>query len=208
MTPKRRLFFGVPPGQWLAVFIIIVLMYAILFPVFQHVQEHNPRFSCQSRLKQISLAYAQYLQDGDDTFPAGTNAAGNGWAGKLYPYTRSTYVYRCPDDPANVPFVSYAENQNVVRKSISDFANPAGTVTLYEFTTLNCDPSKAETISATGLSAPQDSKRHDSPQYPFGLNFLLADGHVKMLTPGQVSNGMGAVPPTRKGNYLATFAVK
>ncbi len=207
MTPKRRPLFGIPPGQWFTVFAIIILVYAILYPVF-HQMPHGNRSACQSNLKQLGLALIQYEQDADENFPSGVNAGGNGWAGQLYPFTKSTGVYKCSDDPHDGSFISYAENRNVVKQYAGNFLDPQGTVALYEFTTLNCDPSKPETISATGLSAPQNNNRHSSPQSPFGLNFLLADGHVKYLTPRQVSGGASAVPPTHKGNYLATFAVK
>lgn len=90
-------------------------------------------------------------------------------------------------------------------KTLTD---PTATVALYEFSTLNCDPSTPEAVSATGLSAPQDSTRHDPKT--FALNFLLADGHVQMLTPAQVSNGPGAVSPKTLplGKMIRTFAVK
>lgn len=87
-------------------------------------------------------------------------------------------------------------------------ANPAATIADYEFSTLNCDPSTPETVSAIGISAPQDSARHNSQT--FGLNFLMADGSVKWLIPAQVSNGPGAARsrslPSRK--MVKTFAVK
>ena len=207
MKPKRRLLFGIPIGQWLAVFVIVALMYAILFPVFQKVHEHSGP-GCASNMKQLGLAFIQYTQDADGSFPPGVNAAGSGWAGQLYPYARSQYVYRCPNDDHDGLFISYAENRNIARQNYEKFTNPAGTITLYEFTTLNCDPSKPETVSATGLNAPQDSTRHSRPQSPFGLNFGFADGHVKYLTPGQVSGGSNAISPTHKGKYLATFAVR
>lgn len=156
-------------------------------------------------MKQLGLAYVQYEQDYDDSLPPGVNVAGNGWAGQLYPYTKSVGVYYCPDDAHDSAFISYAENQNLVRLNVGKLANPAATIAAYEFTTLGCDPSTPEAISATGLSAPQDSTRHDAKT--FGMIFLLTNGHVKLLTPKQVSNGAEAVPPTRKGNYLATFAV-
>lgn len=206
MTPKRRPLFGIPPRQWFAVFAVIVLMYAILFPVFQKVHEGNGRDYCQSNLKQLGLALIQYEQDADETYPPGINTAGNGWGGQIYYFIKSTGIYKCPKDAQEGNFISYAENQNTVKQSVSNFADPRGTVALYEFTTLNCDPSQPETISTTGLSAPQNSARHDSQT--FGLNFLFVDGHVKRLTPGQVSGGANAVPPTHRGSYLATFAVK
>ena len=208
MPPKRRLLFGIPPGQWFAVSVIIVLLYAILYPVYGPHPQIIRRIGCQSNLKQLGLAYVQYEQDADGIFPSGLNAAGNGWAGQLYPYARTTYIYRCPDDSAEIPFISYAENQNIVRQKLANLPDPHSTVALYGFTTLNCDPTKAETVSATGLNAPQNSTRHSRSQSPFGLNFLLADGHVKYLSPGQVSNGASAVPPTHIEGYSATFAVK
>ncbi len=208
MPPKRRLLFGIPPGQWLAVIVIIALMYAILFPVFQHVQHRDGRFSCQSNMKQLGLAYAQYEQDDDGVLPSGVNAAGNGWAGQLYPYVKSKLAYRCRDDAHDSSFISYAENQNLVRLRVKTLPNPAATVVLYEFSTLNCDPSTPEAISATGLSAPQDSTRHNPRT--FGLNFLMTDGHVKMLLPAQVSGGPGAISPQTlpNGQIVRTFAVK
>lgn len=202
---KRPTLFGIPLGQWLTVFIIIALIYAILYPVFQKARPSR-HGSCQSNLKILGTGLVQYSQDADENYPTGVNAAGNGWAGQIYPHNMPLRSYHCPDDPANPPFVSYAENQNISGQSLASFTAPAGTVELYEFTTLNCDPSKPETVSATGLTAPQDSARHDPKT--FALNFLFVDGHVKLLPPGQVSNGPQAVPPTHKGKYLATFAVK
>lgn len=205
MTPKRRQLFGIPPGQWLAVFVIIALMYAILYPVFNPSGEPIRRTSCQSNMKQLGLAMIQYEQDTDENFPPGVNTAGNGWAGQLYPYLKSNGVYRCPDDAHDGLFISYAENQNLVKLPVKRLAEPATTVEAYEFSTLNCDPSTPEAISATGLSAPQDSTRHNPNT--FSLNFVMTDGHVNSLTPAQVSNGVNAVP-ARKGGYMVTFTLK
>ncbi len=207
MTPKRRLLFGIPPGQWFAVFVIVALMYAIVSPVFQKVRERSGP-SCMSNMRELGQALTQYEQDTNGTLPSGINPAGNGWAGQLHEFVQSKRTYRCRDDDQEGHYISYAENKNIAGQYAGNFTNAAGTVALYEFTTLTCDPSKPEAASATGLSAPQDSTRHSNPQGPFGLNFGFADGHVKYLTPGQVSSGAGEVPPTHKGNYLATFAVK
>jgi len=206
--PRRYSLFGVPLGQWLTVLVIVALVYAIIFPVFQKVRQYRGP-SCISNMKILGLAFVEYEQDADEQTPPGRNSTGNGWAGQIHSYANyGDNVYHCPDDGHDDPYISYAENRNIAKQYVGNFTNAAGTVALYEFTTLNCDPSKPEAVSATGLSAPQDSTRHSSPQDPFGLNFGFADGHVKYLTPGQVSNGASAVPPTHKGNYLATFAVK
>lgn len=198
--------------QIAVVLCIVAFMAAVLYPVFQPSHEPIRRTSCLSNLKQLGLAYKQYEQDADDYFPSGVSATGNGWAGQLYPFVQSKYVYHCPDDGHDSPFISYAENQNLVRLPLKKLANPAATVELYEFSTLNCDPSTPEAVSATGLSAPQNSTRHDSQNYglKFGLNFLMTDGHARWLTPDKVSGGPNAVSPKTlpSGPLVQTFAVK
>ena len=200
-----------PFVQALVVLCIIAFMTAILFPVFQKVHESNgPRRSCTSNLAQLGLALTQYTQDSDNMLPSGMNTAGNGWAGSLYPFIQSTSTYHCPDDPSNPPSISYAENRNIVRQPLARCPNPNSTVAFYEATTLNCDPSHRETVSLTGLMAPQDSTRHASVKSPFGLYFLFLDDHAKYLAPNQVSSGPNAVSiqPVSQGALEATFALK
>jgi len=205
-TPRL---FGISYKQMLAVLIIVGVMFAILYPVFQKARVSNSYHgSCRHNLMQLGLAFIQYSQDADERFPVGVNALNNGWAGQTYPYIKYTPVYRCPNDPTTGQFISYAENQSIAGASQETFTSIAHTVALYEETTLNCDPSTPESNSATGLTAPQGSTRHDP--LTFGLNFLAADGHVKMCKPGQISSGLHAVLPkqaTAQG-YLLTFAVK
>lgn len=205
----RRLRTGFAFWQVAAVLAIIFAVAAVLFPVFQKVRSSDRHWSCQSNLKRLGLAYNLYRQDNDEEYPPSVNAAGNGWAGKIYPFIKDTDTYKCPNDTAEVQHISYAQNLALTGQPLTILASPVYTVELYEFTTLNCDPSTAETMSATGLSAPPDSTRHD-PQ-TFALNFLAADGHVKFLKPAQVSSGPGALPTrkiTRNGPALLTFAIR
>ncbi len=200
--------------QIAAVLAVFLAVAAILFPLFQKVRERPHHESCQSNLKIFGLVYTEYLQDNDEKYPPSVNAAGSGWAGKIYPFikatiypfTKATDVYKCPNDTTEGQHISYAQNQALTGQPLAALANPIYTVELYEFTTLNCDPSTPETVSATGLAAPQDSKRHSDQD--FRLNFLAADGHVKMLKPGQVSSGPSAVSPQKRGAFVMTFAVK
>jgi prepilin-type N-terminal cleavage/methylation domain-containing protein/prepilin-type processing-associated H-X9-DG protein len=120
----------------LVVIVIISLLAAILFPVFNRVRENARRASCQSNLKQIALAVTQYTQDYDERYPMGeiypwnntdkacavaaanqqgitpykTLSATGGtptWMGAIYPYTRSTQLYYCPSGPTTADAVNW-----------------------------------------------------------------------------------------------------
>lgn len=57
--------------ELLIVVCIVAILAAILFPVFSRARENARRSSCQSNLKQISMAVMQYVQDYDEKFPMG-----------------------------------------------------------------------------------------------------------------------------------------
>lgn len=105
--------------ELLVVIAIIAILAAILFPVFAQARAKARQISCLSNQKQLGLAYMQYVQDFDETFPFSEKwgGAGAGWAGHMYPYVKSAGVYECPDDtverwndPAKPHKVSYAQN--------------------------------------------------------------------------------------------------
>ncbi len=121
--------------ELLVVIAIIAILAAILFPVFQKVRENARRASCQSNMKQLALAVVQYTQDADERFPR-PDRGGVGWGSSVYPYVKSTGVYKCPDDSTAingllVP-VSYAFNPNVAKAGLPQLNASASTVLLTE----------------------------------------------------------------------------
>ena len=138
--------------ELLVVIAIIAVLAALLFPVFQSVRENARRTACVSKEKQIGLALFQYVQDGDEKFPACdanvTYVTGRGWAMRIFPYVQSTSVFRCPDDPTQdttglngLPgerdyAVSYGFNRNLDARmatgALARLNAPARTVLLAE----------------------------------------------------------------------------
>jgi prepilin-type N-terminal cleavage/methylation domain-containing protein len=60
--------------ELLVVIAIIAILAAILFPVFAKAREKARQASCTSNVKQFGLAWLQYIQDNDETFPPRNSA--------------------------------------------------------------------------------------------------------------------------------------
>jgi prepilin-type N-terminal cleavage/methylation domain-containing protein/prepilin-type processing-associated H-X9-DG protein len=137
--------------ELLVVIAIIAILAAILFPVFAQAREKARAISCLSNTKQLTLGMLQYIQDYDETSPAGalipagqacagSRMPGRGWAGEIYPYVKSVQVYKCPDDPTtsnttvSPPYVpvSYGVNMYFSNASLASLAAPTKTVLLFE----------------------------------------------------------------------------
>lgn len=118
--------------ELLVVIAIIAILAAILFPVFAQARENARRITCVSNLKQIGLAYVQYIQDYDgytptvDKSPIPASETVDGVSTKTYanyefvlmPYIKSWAVFCCPDrsdtwkTPANYAADSSKANGN------------------------------------------------------------------------------------------------
>ena len=101
--------------ELLVVIAIIAILAAILFPVFSSAREKARQTSCLSNLRQIGMAFAQYVQDYDEQLPSRRDLKASlpggwkpwtgwptsdpraGWAAQvMYPYTKSYDIWLCP----------------------------------------------------------------------------------------------------------------
>jgi len=80
--------------ELLVVITIIGILAAMLFPVFGRIRAAADKAKCSSNLRQIGLAFAQYVTENNDTFPgpawcgtgAGYRSGDQGLATYLAPY--------------------------------------------------------------------------------------------------------------------------
>lgn len=88
--------------ELLVVIAIIAILAAILFPVFAKAREKARTSSCQSNMKQIGVALAQYTQDYDEKLPARyTSEEQYSWRIVVQPYLKSYQVLVCPSNTYN-----------------------------------------------------------------------------------------------------------
>jgi prepilin-type N-terminal cleavage/methylation domain-containing protein/prepilin-type processing-associated H-X9-DG protein len=202
--------------ELLVVIAIIAILAAILFPVFAKAREKARAASCMSNMKQLNLGLLQYVQDYDETFPSQKDAGGNSyslngystpggtavtWDVMVLPYTKSTAILTCPNDPvlptAILPDVgtnvqrSYAMPSNLVDYQSSsrgasqgEIPSPAATVALAER-----GGGCGNTATPSTWFYCADIQQLDTVGFGNGwphtgdytANFGFADGHVKAI---------------------------
>ncbi|BDI30316.1 hypothetical protein CCAX7_23670 [Capsulimonas corticalis] len=196
-THVRHTVSGFTLIELLVVIAIIAILAAILFPVFAKAREKARQISCSSNLRQIGLGFTQYVQDNDELYPAVNGASNNINAGALqywpyaiYPYIKSTGVYRCPDDTqpnAN----SYVANNYSSLQSLAAIPAPSVTILAADGSSSGTDANKAPTNTATGNGLNADyslwcegwrlvNSDHGISRHMGRANFLYFDGHVKI----------------------------
>jgi len=188
--------------ELLVVIAIIAILAAILFPVFAKVREKARQTSCLSNEKQLGLAFIQYAQDYDETYPKDTNGGyNNGWAGQIYSYVKSTALYACPDDPtrpsvAGAYTLSYGMNSNLIEPVPGERAEPGANLA-----------GQSAPASTVLLFEVQGSEYNDSGTAVPGVPITNPNETASTSGRGMIdngSNGLGSSPDNT--NYGAKYA--
>jgi prepilin-type processing-associated H-X9-DG protein/prepilin-type N-terminal cleavage/methylation domain-containing protein len=187
----------------LIILAIITLLAAILYPVFERAQEAALKSSCQSNLKQIGLAVAQYVSDYDESYPAmagaGTITAPTGtyWYQAIEPYAQKTgenSVFYCPsagsgatrfgggygwNAAGTAPHSTTGKSCNPGSGAYQHTGNGFG---LFSGKTVNewCTPTKSALKLATVQEPVSTIMVVDPPSNKFRASGLMAAGYVGM----------------------------
>lgn len=171
--------------QFLFLIAVLVIIAAIVFPVaVRHPESHGN--SCQSNLKNIGLAFQQYLQDNNEKFPVVTSSgAAFGWAGALQPYIKSPQVFQCSSETnsqSSGPRVSgYTDYWMNSRLS----GQPQGILASSSLTFVSGDGNDGKDVTNARYAiraipeAWKVNKTSPLDRHLEGANYGFADGHVK-----------------------------
>lgn len=181
--------------ELLVVIAIIAILAAILFPVFARAREKARQTSCLSNMKQLTLAWVQYVQDYDEMsvpyayrVPAGgvyryfIQATPNATPrpGFLDPYLKNSRVSTCPSRPQQ-ELRHYGANMVHV---VTQF-NPAtlSQINYPSETLLFCDNQNQAAYCPCSAPSPAYTPGLNPVPHNDGINVGFCDGHAKWMKP-------------------------
>lgn len=156
--------------------IFVLIIGAILFPVFASARFKAREASCLSNIKQLDLGILMYAADHNNRLP---NAAT--WTQDIQPYVKNPALLHCADDTSGARS-SYAMNAVLSGADSNKLMDSASEVVLlYETNQPGDSPSgDASTVA---------------PRHNGGSNYGFLDGHVKWAN--QPPPFGGAVAPSK-----------
>jgi prepilin-type processing-associated H-X9-DG protein/prepilin-type N-terminal cleavage/methylation domain-containing protein len=223
---KRR---GFSLVEMMVVVAGIAMCIVVLLPFMLPKPNPSARNACQNNLKQLGIAFQQYVQDFNDHCPIIAVSNGStvndrqvspgawqyyGWADALFSYARSPLLYQCvseesrpqsaPRDPTKFGYTDYWFNSNLDGLKVFNSRHSAEPqIRIIVFGDGNDGRDSTDARYALP-SLPQEWIRdQNSPPHRHleSANYLFLDGHAKMLKPEQISTG-----PIAQSNY--TFSPK
>ena len=173
----------------LVVIAVIMALSWLLFPVLTNLggtpYPNKYRSACQSNLKRIGLAFAQYNNDYDGKFPLASRP--EGWVGLLQPYVndKEASPFVCPSDKLRAAdnLTDYWFNRRLADVETKNIAN-------MQWTLLSGDGEESDDPNVSLAVLPlRWSAKAEAParRHLDGANYGFADGHVKWFKPEKIT---------------------
>jgi prepilin-type processing-associated H-X9-DG protein len=160
---------------------IILILAAILSPVFIRARKNARRTECQSNQKQIFLALQQYTADYNGHLPP------RAWSSLIKPYAKERAIFRCPAINSNSGASDYFFNSRFLNRQLGSIQKPQTLI-------LMGDGGDGSTIIPLSDEWFQNG---NSPAWRHfeGANYSFVDGHVKWLQANGLKNYLRMVQP-------------
>lgn len=153
--------------------VCLVAIVASTTNLFDRYHLKSTNTTCISNEKQLVIGVLMYSQDYDEHYPRVAN-----WNDGIFPYIKNTTVFSCPSAGSTVP--NYGMNRALDGIRPPRIANPAALVALFD--------SKVLERNVAGDLSMVDY-RHGG-----GYNAAFADGHVRVISPGQAQTATQWTP--------------
>jgi prepilin-type processing-associated H-X9-DG protein len=151
----------------------VIMMAAIVFPVFGRASGKAKQVSCLANMKQVTLAILIYASDNDDRTPPPDT-----WTDAIEPYYKSADMLKCPE--AWGLDCGYAMNGAITPEVWSALRRPEEAVLLFESDLGWNGHGGEEALPA-------------EPRHAGGDNYGFADGHCRWVRRG-VESGFQWIP--------------
>jgi hypothetical protein len=149
----------------------LVILAAILFPVFSQARLSAQRTACLSNVKQASLSLLMYASDNNDRFPLARE-----WMDRGISYSRSEESYKCPIVAASNPSgFGFGMNAQLGNLSMIGLSDPHELVLLFE-------SGRVDRNFSGGMGDVVRPGRHGAGSK--GSNFGFADGGCRYIVDG------------------------
>lgn len=181
--------------EMMVVVAIILLLSAMLFPVFETAVGRAESLSCVSNMRNLGLAARLYADDYDDVIVPAMLSDGNGkrvcWDATIQAYVNNRGLLVCPTDeyPRELPGVVCLPHSYGINLELAEVGGYAGSSLRLDHlddpigTVLFCELN-GERYCTHGVRYAQDGlARVATRRHGDGSNYAFADGHAKWLRP-------------------------